>query len=174
MFGKTIWLPKCQVTNSRCEDVILLHFYLQMLNDMNVKNSWESLGLKFQNLSFNPMQNSILERNRAFGSKKNLKLVFLLSLILYFLNRTRQNSYPTGYGQTAQKWTKRWFDLLLQSAIMFKMVILMFSWYLQGIFMIGPIHQHKTLHVWDNFSLVCYLLIIKRYLRTTCYVPKLL
>ena len=69
---------------------------------MNVENSWESLGLKFQNLSFNPMQNSILERNRAFGSKKNLKLVFLLSLILYFLNRTRQNSYPTGYGQTAK------------------------------------------------------------------------
>ena len=69
---------------------------------MNVKNSRESLGLKFQNLNFNPMQNSILERNRAFNSKKNLKLVFLLSLIEYFLNRTRQNSDPIGYGQTAK------------------------------------------------------------------------
>ena len=48
------------------------------------------------------MQNSILERNRAFNLKKNLKLVFLLSLIVYFLNRTRQNSDPTGYGQTAK------------------------------------------------------------------------
>ena len=28
---KSIWLPKCEVTSSRCEDLILLHFYLQML-----------------------------------------------------------------------------------------------------------------------------------------------
>ena len=37
MFGKIIWLPKCQVTSSRCEDLMLLHFSLQMLNDINVK-----------------------------------------------------------------------------------------------------------------------------------------
>ena len=39
MFGKTIWLPKCQVTSSRYEYLILLHFYFQMLDDINVKNS---------------------------------------------------------------------------------------------------------------------------------------
>ena len=27
-------LPKCQVTSSKCEDLILLDCYLQMLNDM--------------------------------------------------------------------------------------------------------------------------------------------
>ena len=31
MFGKTICPPKCQVTSSRCEDLILLHFYLHVL-----------------------------------------------------------------------------------------------------------------------------------------------
>ena len=59
--------------------------------------------IKFQNLSFNPMQNSILERNKGFNSKKKKKnLFFLLSLIVYFLNWTRQNSDPTGYEQTAK------------------------------------------------------------------------
>ena len=48
MFGENISLPKYQVTSSRCEDLILLHFYLQMLNDINVKNSWEILRYKFQ------------------------------------------------------------------------------------------------------------------------------
>ena len=48
MFGKTIWLPKCQVTNSTWEDLILLHFYLHMLNDINVKNSWDSVRCKYQ------------------------------------------------------------------------------------------------------------------------------
>ena len=48
MFGKTIMLLKCQVTSSRFEDLILLHFYLQILNDTNVKNPWESLRWKFQ------------------------------------------------------------------------------------------------------------------------------
>ena len=47
MFGKTIWLSKCQVTSSS-EDLILLPFYLQMLNKINVKNSWESLKCRFQ------------------------------------------------------------------------------------------------------------------------------
>ena len=47
MFGKTIWLPKCQVTSSRYECLILLHFYFQMLNDINVKNSCEIFRLKF-------------------------------------------------------------------------------------------------------------------------------
>ena len=37
MFGKTIWFPNCQVTSSRSEDLVLLDFYLQMLNDKNVK-----------------------------------------------------------------------------------------------------------------------------------------
>ena len=48
MVGKTIWLPRCQVTNFRREDAILLHFHLQMLNAINVKNSCESLRYKFQ------------------------------------------------------------------------------------------------------------------------------
>ena len=48
MFGKTIWLPKCLVTSSRCENLILLHFYLQMLNDINVENSLDSLRCKYQ------------------------------------------------------------------------------------------------------------------------------
>ena len=48
MFRKTIWLPKGQVASSRCEDLMLLRFYLEMLNDINVKNSWESLRYKFQ------------------------------------------------------------------------------------------------------------------------------
>ena len=30
IFGKTIWLRKCQVTSSRCEEVILLEFHLQI------------------------------------------------------------------------------------------------------------------------------------------------
>ena len=48
MFGKSIWLPKCQVASSRCEKLILLHFPLQMLNDINIKNSWDSLRGKYQ------------------------------------------------------------------------------------------------------------------------------
>ena len=47
MFGKIIWLPKCQVTSSRCEDLILLRFYLQMLNNINVKKLWDSLKCKY-------------------------------------------------------------------------------------------------------------------------------
>ena len=39
MFGKSIWLLKCHAASARCEDLILLHFYLHMLNDVNVKNS---------------------------------------------------------------------------------------------------------------------------------------
>ena len=39
MFGKTIWPPKCQVISLRYEYLLALHFYLQMLNDINVKNS---------------------------------------------------------------------------------------------------------------------------------------
>ena len=56
----------------------------------------------------------------------------------------------------------------------------MFYWYLQGILLMGPILQlklhhmrDKFCHIWDGFSLVCYLLIDKRYLRMI-YVPKLL
>ena len=48
MFGKTIWLPKNQLTSSMWEDLILLHFYFQMLNDINTKNSWDSLRCKYQ------------------------------------------------------------------------------------------------------------------------------
>ena len=48
MFEKTIWIPKCQKTRSRRENLILLHFYLQMLNNAYVENSWENLGCKFQ------------------------------------------------------------------------------------------------------------------------------
>ena len=61
------------------------------------------------------------------------------------------------------------------------MVIFMYSWYLQGIFFIEPILLHKSRYVrdkfydvWDSFSLVCYLLIDKIYLRTISYVPMLL
>ena len=69
------------------------------------------------------------------------------------------------------------FELQFQPAksylfvFIFKMLILTFSWYLQGIFLIGPILQHKSRHRWDKlchiwggFSLVRYLLIDKRYL----------
>ena len=38
----------CQVTSSRCENLILLHSYLQILNVINPKNSWESLRCKYQ------------------------------------------------------------------------------------------------------------------------------
>ena len=48
MFGENIWLPKCQMTSSRCEDLIVTHFYLQMLDGINVKNSWNSLRCKHQ------------------------------------------------------------------------------------------------------------------------------
>ena len=48
MFGKIIWLPKFHTTNSRCEDLILLHFYLQTVDDINLKNSWNSLRCKHQ------------------------------------------------------------------------------------------------------------------------------
>lgn len=39
-----------------------------------------------------------------FGSQldEKVKRGFLLSLMCMFLNRTRQNSDPTGYGQTAK------------------------------------------------------------------------
>ena len=40
---KDHFAPKYQVTSSRCEDLILSHFYLQILNDTNVKSSRESL-----------------------------------------------------------------------------------------------------------------------------------
>ena len=127
--------------------------------------------IKFQNLSFNPMQNTILERNKGFNSKK---VVFFTFLNCVFPESNETKFWSHRLWANCKKWTKRWFELLLQSAIMFKMVILMLSWYLHGIFLIGPIHQHKTLHLRDGFSLVCYLLINKRYLRTICYVPKLL
>ena len=39
------------------------------------------MGLKFQNLISNPMQNSVLERNKAFNSKEKVKLGFLFSLM---------------------------------------------------------------------------------------------
>ena len=75
----------------------------------------------------------------------------------------------TATGQTAKKWTKRWFELQFQSAksyffvFMFKMVIfnvlLIFSKY----FLFGQILQHKLhhiqekfCHVLDGFSLVCF------------------
>ena len=55
MLRKTIWLPKCLVTSSTCEDLILFHLYLilnteyfPMLNDINVKSSWHSLRRKYQ------------------------------------------------------------------------------------------------------------------------------
>ena len=73
------------------------------------------------------------------------------------------------------------FNQLRVTFFMFKMLILMFYWYLQGILLMGPILQlklhhmrDKFCHIWDGFSLVCYLLIDKRYLRMICYVPKLL
>ena len=54
----------------------------------------------------------------------------------------------------------------------FKIAILKFSWYLQGIILIEAIHPHnlhherdKFCHVQGGFSLVCYLLIDIRYLR---------
>ena len=34
--------------NDNDEDLILLHFYLQMLNDVNVNKSWDSLRCKYQ------------------------------------------------------------------------------------------------------------------------------
>ena len=36
MFGKIIWLSVFQLTGSRCEDLILLHFFLRMLNNMSL------------------------------------------------------------------------------------------------------------------------------------------
>ena len=33
VFGEMIWLPEFPVSGSRCEDLILLHLYPQMLND---------------------------------------------------------------------------------------------------------------------------------------------
>ena len=48
MFGKTIWISKCQVTSSRCKNLILLDISLQMLNDVNVKNSVDSLRYRYQ------------------------------------------------------------------------------------------------------------------------------
>ena len=48
MFGKTIWLSEFLVTGSSYQDLILLHFYLQMLNDINVKPSLNSLRCKYQ------------------------------------------------------------------------------------------------------------------------------
>ena len=143
------------------------------------------MSLKFQNLSFNPMQNSILERDKAFNSKEKVKLGFLCNLCT-FLNvyvswikrdkilipqvrgKLQKNKQKDGLCYNFNQLKITFF------VFMFKMVSLKFSWYLQGIFLIGPIHQHKTRHVWDGFSLVCYLLIGKRYLRTTCDVPKLL
>ena len=47
MLGKSIWLPKYLVSSSRYEDLILLRFNLQMLNDINVKNSRDSLRYKY-------------------------------------------------------------------------------------------------------------------------------
>ena len=42
------------------------------------------MDLKFQNLIFNPMQNSFLERNKAFNSKEKVKLGFLFCLMCMF------------------------------------------------------------------------------------------
>ena len=55
------------------------------------------MGLKFQNLSFNPMQNSIPEQAKAdqtnlvLNSKEKIKPGFLLSLMCMFpeLNETK-------------------------------------------------------------------------------------
>ena len=70
MFGNTIWLPEGQATSSRCEDLILLHFYHQMLNDINVKSSWECLRCKFQLLQITKSREKILQPMKtAFWEK---------------------------------------------------------------------------------------------------------
>ena len=43
------------------------------------------MSFKFQNLSFNTVQNSILERNKALNSKEKVKLRFLCICILYLM-----------------------------------------------------------------------------------------
>ena len=48
MFEKTTLLSEFPVIGCKCEDLTLLHFYLQMLNDENAKTSWNSLRWKYQ------------------------------------------------------------------------------------------------------------------------------
>ena len=48
MFGKTNWFRKCQVSTSRCENLLPSHFLLQMPDDINIKIPRESLRWKFQ------------------------------------------------------------------------------------------------------------------------------
>ena len=42
------WSQHTTIQSFRCEDLIILHFYLQMLNDTNVKTPWNSLRCKYQ------------------------------------------------------------------------------------------------------------------------------
>ena len=65
MFGKTVWLSEFLVTGSSYQDLILLHFYLQMLNDINVKPSWNSLRCKYQLKQTTAKEKNILEQTKV-------------------------------------------------------------------------------------------------------------
>ena len=70
ILGKTIWLPTCHVSSYRCEDLILLQFYLQMLNNINVKNSWSSLRYKYQLKQITKTREKMLQPMKTeFGEK---------------------------------------------------------------------------------------------------------
>ena len=62
---KTICLPECLITGSKCDDLLLLHFYLQRLDDINVKNSWNSLRCKHQ------LKQIIKTREKNFATNEN-------------------------------------------------------------------------------------------------------
>ena len=63
----------------------------------------------------------------------------------------------SSYGPIAIVYHYNCKELQFQSAMsyifvfMFKMVILIFFWHLQGYFLIGTISQHKLHHIWDKF-----------------------
>ena len=66
---KEKWPQKGQVTSSRYENLILLHFYLEMLNDIDVENLWESLRYKFQLKQINKSREMLQPMETAFWEK---------------------------------------------------------------------------------------------------------
>ena len=112
MFGKTIWLPKCQVTSSRCEDVNPLHFYLQMLNDINVKISWESLRCKFQLNQITKTREKMSQPMKTVFWEKwgyNFKTSASTLCKIAFWNKQKQTMRSEKFGSQLERKSKFWF-----------------------------------------------------------------
>ena len=116
MFGKTIWLPKCHVTSSTCEELILLHFCLQLLNDINVKYPLESLRCKFQLKQIIKRRDKMLQPMKTtFWEKwaENFKTLASALCKIAFWNKQKWTMRSRKLGSQLEGKTKTWFFTFL-------------------------------------------------------------